>query len=58
MAECPFSWTTQEEGCVVKTKVWKPVQCRGAQCQLWSGANCVFQVMNERLGWLEAGAKR
>lgn len=49
MAECPFSWTQQTEGCLASQKVWKPVACRGSACQLWAGDDCVFNRINEKL---------
>jgi hypothetical protein len=51
--ECPFSWTQQKEGCVFSTQVWKPVKCRGAACKLWSGEDCVFNTILDRLAHLQ-----
>ncbi len=53
MAEYPFSWTQQKEGCVFTRLVWKPVECRRDKCQLWSGSDCVLNEIARRLNSLK-----
>lgn len=61
MAECPFSWTSQEEksGCLnlSSKKVWKPVECRKSKCQLWDGDDCVIKNVGRKLDRLEKELK-
>jgi len=49
MAECPFSWTEQKEGCIFTRTVWKPGECRRGSCQLWAGDDYVLNVIARRL---------
>jgi len=44
---CPFSWITQERGCLMSQKVWEPVKCLGLRCQLWNTKreDCVFNSL-------------
>ena len=52
--ECPFSWTQQKEGCLFSKDVWKPVQCRGSACKLWSsGGDCVFNGISDTLARIQ-----
>jgi len=52
--ECPFSWAEQAEGCgPFKQNVWKPYPCRGDPCQLWTGSDCVFNAIGNRLASIE-----
>ena len=48
--ECPFSWTEQEKGCwIFKETIYAPVPCREDACKLWTGTDCVFNVIADRL---------
>ena len=58
MAECPFSWTEQEKGCVFTRKVWAPVECRREACQLWTGSDCVFNEIARSLKSMETAIQR
>lgn len=59
MAECPFSWTEQEQGCwIFKTSVWKPVECRASKCMLWTGSDCVLNTISDRLKNIQDSIER
>lgn len=59
MAECPFSWTKQKEGCwIFATDVWKPVQCRESACKLWTGQECAFNAILREVEELNKRKKR
>jgi hypothetical protein len=49
MAKCPFSWTSQEKGCIFKRAVWEPVECLGEACKLWQEGDCVFNIIEKKL---------
>lgn len=58
MAECPFSWTAQKEGCWIFARdVWKPVACRGASCELGTGGECVFNRISKTLESIQTELK-
>ncbi len=58
MAECPFSWTNQKEGCLSTRTVWKPVECLRNRCQLWTGSDCVFNKIAHQLDALKEATQQ